>query len=216
MNLNIFKPENIDVNRISYSTPYPKKGGRIVYINYINDDSEKVNLVIKTSIMNNPFGINVLSNWASVNLQITPNHRSLKNLISSLDNKIKSDSDLFSSKWKTNEKEYKNSIYVSQNDTNENSENNNICNSFLRANIDGIGFRKKIRVRWYNNDLNNFFFFKLKSISYGKTTFGSISAALISYPGCLIIKFFLKVSLGIEDKTTELLNILPIFFIASS
>lgn len=135
MNLNIFKPENIDVNRISYSTPYPKKGGRIVYINYINDDSEKVNLVIKTSIMNNPFGINVLSNWASVNLQITPNHRSLKNLISSLDNKIKSDSDLFSSKWKTNEKEYKNSIYVSQNDTNENSENNNICNSFLRANI---------------------------------------------------------------------------------
>jgi len=135
MNFNIFKPENIDVNRISYSTPYPKKGGRIVYINYINDDSEKVNLVIKTSIMNNPFGINVLSNWASVNLQITPNHRSLKNLISSLDNKIKSDSDLFSSKWKTNEKEYKNSIYVSQNDTNENSENNNICNSFLRANI---------------------------------------------------------------------------------
>ena len=30
--------------------------------------------------------------------------------------------------------------------------------SFLRANIDGIGFRKKLRVRWYNNELNNFFF----------------------------------------------------------
>ncbi len=40
-----------------------------------------------------------------------------------------------------------NSIYFDTNDY-----------SFLRANIDGIGFRKKIRVRWYNNDLNNFFF----------------------------------------------------------
>lgn len=40
-----------------------------------------------------------------------------------------------------------NSIYFDTNDF-----------SFLRANIDGISFRKKIRVRWYNNDLNNFFF----------------------------------------------------------
>jgi hypothetical protein len=40
-----------------------------------------------------------------------------------------------------------NSIYFDTNDY-----------SFLRANIDGIGIRKKIRVRWYNNDLNNFFF----------------------------------------------------------
>ena len=27
---------------------------------------------------------------------------------------------------------------------------------FLRANIDGIGVRKKIRIRWYNNDYKNF------------------------------------------------------------
>ena len=40
-----------------------------------------------------------------------------------------------------------NSIYFDTNDY-----------SFLRANIDGVSFRKKIRVRWYNNDLNNFFF----------------------------------------------------------
>ena len=30
--------------------------------------------------------------------------------------------------------------------------------NFLRANIDGIGFRKKIRVRWYNNDFKTFSF----------------------------------------------------------
>ena len=30
--------------------------------------------------------------------------------------------------------------------------------NFLRANIDGIGFRKKIRIRWYNNDFNTFSF----------------------------------------------------------
>ncbi len=29
---------------------------------------------------------------------------------------------------------------------------------FLRANIDGIGFRKKYRIRWYNNDYKNIFF----------------------------------------------------------
>ena len=29
---------------------------------------------------------------------------------------------------------------------------------FLRANIDGIGFRKKFRIRWYNNDFNTFSF----------------------------------------------------------
>ena len=40
-----------------------------------------------------------------------------------------------------------NSIYFDTNDY-----------SFLRANIDGISFRKKIRIRWYNNNLNNFFF----------------------------------------------------------
>ena len=40
-----------------------------------------------------------------------------------------------------------NSIYFDTNDY-----------SFLRANIDGISFRKKIRIRWYNSDLNNFFF----------------------------------------------------------
>ena len=40
-----------------------------------------------------------------------------------------------------------NSIYFDTNDY-----------SFLRANIDGVSFRKKIRIRWYNNDLNNFFF----------------------------------------------------------
>ena len=40
-----------------------------------------------------------------------------------------------------------NSIYFDTNDY-----------SFLRANIDGISFRKKIRIRWYNSDLNNIFF----------------------------------------------------------
>jgi len=40
-----------------------------------------------------------------------------------------------------------NSIYFDTNDY-----------SFLRANIEGISDRKKIRVRWYNNDLNNSFF----------------------------------------------------------
>ena len=40
-----------------------------------------------------------------------------------------------------------NSIYFDTNDY-----------SFLRANIDGISFRKKIRIRWYNNDFNNLFF----------------------------------------------------------
>ena len=29
---------------------------------------------------------------------------------------------------------------------------------FLRANIDGIGSRKKYRIRWYNNDYKNIFF----------------------------------------------------------
>ena len=29
---------------------------------------------------------------------------------------------------------------------------------FLRANIDGIGIRKKYRIRWYNNDYKNIFF----------------------------------------------------------
>ena len=40
-----------------------------------------------------------------------------------------------------------NSIYFDTNDY-----------SFLRANIDGISFRKKIRIRWYNSDLNNIFY----------------------------------------------------------
>ena len=40
-----------------------------------------------------------------------------------------------------------NSIYFDTNDY-----------SFLRANIDGISSRKKIRIRWYNSDLNNIFF----------------------------------------------------------
>ena len=29
---------------------------------------------------------------------------------------------------------------------------------FLRANIDGIGIRKKYRIRWYNHDYKNIFF----------------------------------------------------------
>ena len=40
-----------------------------------------------------------------------------------------------------------NSIYFDTNDY-----------SFLRANIDVISSRKKIRIRWYNSDLNNIFF----------------------------------------------------------
>jgi|SaaInlV_165m_DNA_2_1040747.scaffolds.fasta_scaffold41926_2 hypothetical protein len=138
MEVQIFKPENIDVSRISYSTPYPKKGGRIVYINYINDDSEKVNFVIKTPIMNNPFGLNTSSSWSSVNLQFTPNQKSLKNAIDSIDDKLIYDIDRFSYKWKTDEKEYKHSIYTSQNDCNAKDENNKIinnCNNFMRANI---------------------------------------------------------------------------------
>jgi len=138
METQIFKPESIDVSRISYSTPYQKKGGRIVYINYINDDSAKVNFVIKTPIMNIPFGLNTSSSWSSVNLQFTPNQKSLKNIIDLIDNKLKSDIDKFAYKWKTTDKEYKNSIYVSQNNCSATDENNKIinnCNNFMRTNI---------------------------------------------------------------------------------
>ena len=99
----ILMPSEIDFDRVNYSTPSNFPGGKLVYLNYQNDQNEKVPFLIRTPTLDCKNGLKIWKdNNADILLNLYENSEKNSELIKcldSLDNKLLMDSTRYSFEW---------------------------------------------------------------------------------------------------------------------
>ena len=102
--MKILNPSEVVLDRITYSAPsqIKGKGGKVIYVGYLDDDGEKVPLVIRTPLLGVPWGI---KSWdqrkyvCDMAMPDTIKGKEFSTLISTIDDRIINDSARYSKEW---------------------------------------------------------------------------------------------------------------------
>ena len=99
----ILTPADVNFENVSYSSPTNFNGGKLVYLNYNNEQNEKVPFLIRTPTLDCRTGLKIWKdNNADVLLTVLKMNKltdEFGNCLDSLDNKILLDSKRYCNEW---------------------------------------------------------------------------------------------------------------------